>query len=104
MRKPRFQDCQEARSNGREVPCNFQSPENHTRCRNQGCDRRVRILQTSPRNLAGRYHEFPVSFPWPVTDDELALDEALDIALRYFDLPQDEAQYATVESFASGAL
>jgi len=45
-----------------------------------------------------------VSFPWPVTDDELALDEALDIALCYFDLPQDEAQYATVESFASGAL
>ena len=45
-----------------------------------------------------------MSFPWPVTDDELVLDEALDIALRYFDLPQDEAQYATVESFAGEAI
>ena len=45
-----------------------------------------------------------MSFPWPVTDDELVLDEALDIALRYFDLPQDEAQYASVESFAGEAI
>jgi len=43
-----------------------------------------------------------MSFPWPVTDDELVLDEALDIALRYFE--QDEAQYATVESFAGEAI
>jgi hypothetical protein len=37
-------------------------------------------------------------FPWPVTDDELTLSEALDIAMRYFDLPPDEEQYADVES------
>ncbi len=45
-----------------------------------------------------------MSFPWPVTDDELVLDDALDIALRYFELPQDEAQYAAVESFAGEAI
>ena len=45
-----------------------------------------------------------MSFPWPVTDDELVLDEALDIAMRYFDLPQDEKQYAAVESFAGEAI
>lgn len=45
-----------------------------------------------------------MSFPWPVTDEELTLDEALDIALRYFDLPQDEEQYAAVESFAGEAI
>jgi hypothetical protein len=31
-----------------------------------------------------------MSFPWPVTDNELVLDEALDIAMRSFDLPQHE--------------
>ena len=45
-----------------------------------------------------------MSFPWPVTDDELILDEALDIALRYFELLQGEAQYAAVESCASKAI
>jgi hypothetical protein len=45
-----------------------------------------------------------MSFPWPVTDDELALNNALDIAMRYFDLPHDEEQYAGVESFAGEAI
>ena len=45
-----------------------------------------------------------MSFPWPVTDDELALNDALDIAMRYFDLPHDEEQYAGVESFAGEAI
>jgi hypothetical protein len=43
-----------------------------------------------------------MSFPWPV--DELILDNALDIAMRYFDLPPDEEQYASVESFAGEAI
>jgi hypothetical protein len=45
-----------------------------------------------------------MSFPWPVTDDELVLDHALDIVMRYFDLPPDEEQYAAVESFAAEAI
>ena len=45
-----------------------------------------------------------MSFPWPVTDDELVLNDALDIAMRYFDLPQDEEQYASVESFARESI
>jgi hypothetical protein len=45
-----------------------------------------------------------MSFPWPVTDDELALDDALDLTMRYFDLPSDEEQYAGVESFAGEAI
>lgn len=45
-----------------------------------------------------------MSFPWPVTDDELALNDALDIAMRYFDLPHDEEQYADVECFAGEAI
>src|SRR6266403_5038188 len=101
MRKPRFQGCQETKSNGREVPCDFRSPENHTRRRNQGCDRRVRFHNVSAESR----RQVPMSFPWPVTDDELVLDEALGIALRYFEQPQqDEAQCATVESFAGGAM
>jgi hypothetical protein len=43
-----------------------------------------------------------MSFPWPV--DELILDNALDIAMRFFDLPPDEEQYASVESFAGEAI
>jgi len=43
-----------------------------------------------------------MSFPWPV--DELILNNALDIAMRYFDLPSDEEQYASVESFAGEAI
>src|SRR5258705_8296970 len=86
MRKPRFQGCQEAKSNGRR--------------RNQGCDRRVRFHNVSAESR----RQVPMSFPWPVTDDELVLDEALDIALCYFEQPQDEAQYAIVESFAGEAI
>ena len=47
---------------------------------------------------------YPMSFPWPVTDDDLVLNDALDIAMRYFDLPQDEGEYANVESFAGEAI
>ena len=43
-----------------------------------------------------------MSFPWPV--DELILNNALGIAMRYFDLPPDEEQYASVESFAREAI
>jgi hypothetical protein len=45
-----------------------------------------------------------MSFPWPVTDDDLTLNEALDIAMRYFDLPPDELEYADMESFAGEAI
>ena len=45
-----------------------------------------------------------MSFPWPVTDAELVLNDALDIAMRYFDLPQDEGEYASVQSFAGEAI
>jgi len=45
-----------------------------------------------------------MSFPWPVTDAELVLNDALDIALRYFGLPHDEEQYARVESFAGETI
>jgi hypothetical protein len=42
-----------------------------------------------------------MSFPWPVTDDELVLSDALDIVMRYFDLPIDGQDYASVEKFAA---
>jgi hypothetical protein len=45
-----------------------------------------------------------MSFPWPVTDDELVLNEALAIAMRYFDLPHAEEEYADVEFFAGEAI
>jgi hypothetical protein len=45
-----------------------------------------------------------MSFPWPVTDDELVLNDALDIAMRYFDLPQDEEKYASLESFVGETI
>ena len=45
-----------------------------------------------------------MSFPWPVTEGELILSEALDIAMRYFDLPSNEEEYASVESFAAEAI
>jgi hypothetical protein len=45
-----------------------------------------------------------MSFPWPVTDDELALNDALEIVMRYFDLPLDEKDYASVEKFAAQAI
>jgi hypothetical protein len=48
---------------------------------------------------------FPVmSFPWPVTDDELVLNDALEIVMRYFDLPVDEQVYSSVEKFAAEAI
>jgi len=37
-----------------------------------------------------------MSFPWPVTDDELLLNDALEIVMRYFDLPLDEQDYTSV--------
>ena len=43
-----------------------------------------------------------MSFPWPA--DEPILDSALDIAMRYFDLPPDEEQHASVEFFAGEAI
>jgi hypothetical protein len=43
-----------------------------------------------------------MSFPWPV--DELILDDALDIAMRYFDLPPDEEQHASIEAVAGQAI
>lgn len=46
--------------------------------------------------------EHAMSFPWPV--DEPTLNSALDIAMRYIDLPPDEEQYASVESFAGQAI
>ena len=45
-----------------------------------------------------------MSFPWPVIDEEAILEQALGIALRYFDLPQDEAEYADVESRAGHTI
>jgi len=48
---------------------------------------------------------FPVmSFPWPVTDDELLLNDALEIVMRYFNLPLDERDYTSVEKFAAEAI
>jgi hypothetical protein len=43
-----------------------------------------------------------MSFPWPV--DELILNNALDIAMRYFELPSNEEQYASIESSAGEAI
>jgi hypothetical protein len=45
-----------------------------------------------------------MSFPWPVIDEEAILEEALGIALRYFDLPRDEAEYADVETRAGHTI
>ncbi len=42
-----------------------------------------------------------MSFPWPVTDDELVLNDALDIVMHYFDPPLDQQDYASVERFAA---
>jgi hypothetical protein len=39
-----------------------------------------------------------------VTENEFLLDDALDIAMRYFDLPSDSAEYASVEKFAADAI
>lgn len=44
------------------------------------------------------------SFPWPVTDDELVLNDALDIVMRYFDPPLDQQDYASVEKFAADCI
>ena len=45
-----------------------------------------------------------MSFPWPVTDDELVLNDALEIVMRYFDLPLDQQDYTSVEKFAAAAI
>jgi len=45
-----------------------------------------------------------MSFPWPVTDDELVLNQALDIVMRCFDLPHDEELYAGMEAVAGEAI
>jgi hypothetical protein len=45
-----------------------------------------------------------MSFPWPVTDDELVLNDALEIVMRYFDLPLDEQDYSSVEKFAAETI
>jgi hypothetical protein len=45
-----------------------------------------------------------MSFPWPNAEDEPVLNDALDIAMRYFDLPHDEEEYAGLESFAGQAI
>jgi hypothetical protein len=45
-----------------------------------------------------------MSFPWPVINGEAVLDEALNIALRYFDLPSGEAEYADIESRAGQTI
>jgi hypothetical protein len=42
--------------------------------------------------------------PWPVTENEFLLDDALYIAMRYFDLPADSAEYASIEKFAANAI
>lgn len=47
---------------------------------------------------------YRMGFPWPVTEDELVLDDALDIAMRYFDLPHDEEEYGGLQSFAAEAI
>ena len=45
-----------------------------------------------------------MSFQWPVTEGDLILSEALDITMRYFDLPRDEEEYAGVENYAAEAI
>jgi hypothetical protein len=45
-----------------------------------------------------------MSFPWPAIDEEAIFEQALGIALRYFDLPRHEAEYADVESRAGHAI
>jgi hypothetical protein len=45
-----------------------------------------------------------MSYPWPVIEADSVLNEALDIAMRYFDLPSGEEEYADVETFAGQAI
>jgi hypothetical protein len=45
-----------------------------------------------------------MSFPWPAIDEEAIFEQALGIALRHFDLPHDEAEYADVESRAGHTI
>lgn len=45
-----------------------------------------------------------VTRPWLVTENEFVLDDALDIATRYFDLLPDSPEYARVEKFAADAI
>jgi hypothetical protein len=45
-----------------------------------------------------------MSFPWLVIEADEVLNDALDIAMRYFDLPAGEEEYADVECFARQAI
>ena len=45
-----------------------------------------------------------MSFPWTVVEADQILNDALDIAMCYFDLPAGEEEYADVESFAGQAI
>lgn len=45
-----------------------------------------------------------MSFPWPVIEADQILNDALDIAMRYFDLPAGEEECVDVESFAGQAI
>jgi hypothetical protein len=45
-----------------------------------------------------------MSFPWPVIEADQILNDAFDIAMRYFDLPAGEEECADVESFAGQAI
>src|SRR5215211_7338275 len=62
------------------------------------------LLQQALVSIAGDNGLFAMSFPWPVTDDELVLNDALEIVMRYFDLPLSEQDYASVEKFAAQAI
>jgi hypothetical protein len=56
------------------------------------------------RSFAKLSKDCMMTHPWPVTENEFLLDDALDIAMRYFDLPPDSAEYASVEKFAADAI
>jgi hypothetical protein len=45
-----------------------------------------------------------MSFPWPAIQADQILDEALDITMRYFDLPPGEEEYADIETLAGEAI
>ena len=45
-----------------------------------------------------------MSFPWPIAAGCEVLQAALDITMRHFNLPPDEAEDADLESFAGAAI
>ena len=71
-----------------------------------GTPRNVLLQQAflSRCQLPGDNGLFAMSFPWPVTDDELVLNDALEIVMRYFDLPLSGKDYSSVEKFAAQAI